>query len=277
MIYVFEDKRDDILSELFQKGYSDKVKNQFVYANGNGALVKTVKNILEKTDEIISVYMDAIPGNRSIVDIYCDLKRLAEKYEGRVRLFPIVCSEYYFIQSIYQTELIEHCEDVDICVNRDIYWQSELANASDQNRKFCKNFEKYCKLILMACTKACVSHSAANNEKYGVYYTKDCLCKYAENWCFACGVEKKAENLLEQYPCVPDKDDINQSEGMTDDMAYKIHVRLVQAFNEMCDRYAEKDAVTRYKKIRVMKKGGNMYEMESQGESLQSKNAQNDG
>ena len=33
--YIFEDKRDDILTSLFREAYSKDVSDNFIYTNGN--------------------------------------------------------------------------------------------------------------------------------------------------------------------------------------------------------------------------------------------------
>lgn len=80
MIWVFEDKSDDLLSILFQNAYSC---NNFVYAEGNGKLVKTIENLLDKTSESIIVFLDVVPDNLNSVRIYRSLRKLSRKNNDR--------------------------------------------------------------------------------------------------------------------------------------------------------------------------------------------------
>ena len=56
MIYIFEDKEDDILARLFRKSYSIEATNKFVYSNGNGRIIKTAEEYLKETQEEICVF-----------------------------------------------------------------------------------------------------------------------------------------------------------------------------------------------------------------------------
>lgn len=52
MIFIFEDKKDDLLSVLFRASYSNC---SFIYANGCGNLESCVEDNLSKSDDSILV------------------------------------------------------------------------------------------------------------------------------------------------------------------------------------------------------------------------------
>ena len=56
MIYIFEDKEDDILSRLFRKSFSLEATNKVVFSNGNGRIKKTAEEYLKETQEEICVF-----------------------------------------------------------------------------------------------------------------------------------------------------------------------------------------------------------------------------
>lgn len=62
MIFVFEDKKDDLLSVLFRASYSNC---SFIYANGCGNLESCVEDNLSKSDDTILVFLDTIPDNKN--------------------------------------------------------------------------------------------------------------------------------------------------------------------------------------------------------------------
>lgn len=49
MIYIFEDMKNDILSEFFRKAYPSEVADKFIYANGNGYILGIVQQMLKNT------------------------------------------------------------------------------------------------------------------------------------------------------------------------------------------------------------------------------------
>lgn len=88
MIYIFEDKEDDILSRLFRKSYSIEATNKFVYSNGNGRIIKTAEEYLKETQEEICVFLDTIPGNDSIHRIYSVLRLMSMQNNFRIVVMP---------------------------------------------------------------------------------------------------------------------------------------------------------------------------------------------
>lgn len=153
MIFVFENKKDDLLSVLFRASYSNC---SFIYANGCGNLESCVEDNLSKSDDSILVFLDTIPDNKNTVNIYKNLRRLSRKNDFRIVVMPIVCAEYYFIRSLRREYFIDDT-GVDICINK-MFWKNS-ALVSDSDRKFVKNFEKYCKLILFKSVKDCIKHT----------------------------------------------------------------------------------------------------------------------
>ena len=252
MIHLFEDKKDDILSQLFQFAY--KGRNVDIrYSDGSGKLFTIAKDILESSDERIAIYIDMIPGNIECRKIYYKLRSLVKQYDRRIIILPIVCSEYYFIRSIHGTNLIVDNTGVKECLNREYYADSDLIE--DTDRKFCKNFEKYCKLILMKCVKDCAKHSRGQdneNLKYGVYYTNNCVCTVKDTDCSNKLLKIKSLELLKQYPCVPSNSIFSSHKyEISDADVIEIHKHLVDEYNSMVDLYSMADSKNsnKYKKI----------------------------
>ena len=74
MIYIFEDKKEDILSEFFRKAYPSDIADKFIYANGNGYILSIIKQLLIDTKETLVVFLDFYPTNDSIVRIYKNIR-----------------------------------------------------------------------------------------------------------------------------------------------------------------------------------------------------------
>ncbi len=97
MIYIFEDKADDLISLLFKAGYSEKTASMFIYTNGNGALISEAKKQLQNipNSEKICVFIDMAPGNKELYGIYRGLMKIAKQYTDRMIIMPLICAEYY--------------------------------------------------------------------------------------------------------------------------------------------------------------------------------------
>lgn len=235
MIFVFEDKKSDLLSKLFMTAYKSC---NFIYTEGNGNLVKEVTSIIKSTEERIVVFLDTIPDNKDTINIYNTLKRLSLKNDYRVIVMPIVCSEYYFICSLPSSMFVSRL-GLDICLDKKYWKNSELVATSD--KKFTKNFEKYCKLVLLKNVKDCAKHSRSNNDLYGFYYCKDCLCNSSDLFCEDKSLLEKAISYVSKYPVYPAKNYLGDCTICSIDKLWEIHRVLVDDFNIMANGYKECD------------------------------------
>ena len=247
MIYVFEDRADDLLSELFMSAYS---KCSFVYTRGNGNLVDKIVELLQNSNDTIMVFLDTIPDNKNTINVYNNLRRVSRKNNFRVFVMPIVCAEYYFIQSLSNNMFISHL-GVDICKNKGYWKNSELIE--DMDKHFVKNFEKFCKLILLKNVKDCAKHSRKDNIFYGIYYQNDCLCDYSDNSCKKFPKVEKAVNFVHQYPVFPSVNFLGECIFLTDEDLWAIHRKLVDDFNAMVDVYRSNNLSYAYSKISYIK------------------------
>lgn len=253
MIYIFEDNAEDIQSRFFVQGYPKEISKDFIYAKGNGNIYNIAENYLKTTSEYIVSYLDTIPGNKEIWTIYNKLRALSLKYNCRLIVLPLICAEYYLVKSLKDTQVLLDNTGVDICINKDIYMDSPLLK-TQQDIEFCKNFEKYCKLILMKNLKECANHSGKeDNDNYGNYYLKDCICNVGEPFCKEERNCDKVQRYLRQFEYIPENSYI-ETVKLTVDELWEVHRNLVTIFNEMVEYYAKNDNVTmkKYKKIRCI-------------------------
>lgn len=262
MKILFEDNREDILYRLLLSAYNEDVSSKFIFARGNGNIIRIVNEIMDKTSEEICVYLDLVPGNSSALEIYIKLKRLSRKNNYRIIVMPIPCAEYYFIKALFnQKNLITRVDGIKECVDLDYYTPSSLIETTD-DKKFCRNFEKYCKLVLKKCFIDCVRHSNINNAKYGMYYTHDCKCEYNEYYCRIQSRLDKCIEVMCKYPCVPGESLIGSSNkrSLNTEEVWEIHRKLVENYNKMVEVYINKgekyegaEVFRKYKKISSIK------------------------
>ena len=252
MIFVFEDKKNDLLSVLFRYAYSE---SDFVYAEGNGNLVSLAEKYLDSTDDIITVFLDTIPDNKVTADIYNDLRRLSLRNNLRVLVLPIVCAEYYFIRTLPKC-YTGSISAMGVCLNKE-YWRNCNFVSSD-DKKFVKNFEKFCKLFLKKDIIDCIRTSRGkdnDNKLYGFYYLKDCLCDCSSNICNEISLRNKAIKFVSQYPIFPKENFLGclSCFGSCDiKRLWLIHRKLVDEYNNFVEKYRKIDNSFSYKTIRYI-------------------------
>lgn len=250
MIFIFEDKEDDLLSKLFQEAYDS---HNFIYAKGNGNLERIVRDCLVSSEEGIIVYLDTIPDNKDSINIYKSLRRLSLQNDFRVIIMPIVCAEYYFIMSLVLTDYVNYT-GVDTCIRKDFWRNSSLVEEGD--KVFVKNFEKFCKLILLKCVKDCIKNSIGadgENTLYGYFYTKDCKCEHSDKSCRTISLKDKAINYVRNYPVIPSGSSLSNVVSVNIETLWAIHRRLVDEFNGFVDKYSKEDSTYAYTKIKYIK------------------------
>lgn len=250
MIYLFEDNEKDVLSKLYMQAYPDEIRKNFVYTKGNGDLIKFADIYLKSSD--VAVFIDMVPDNENCRDIYLDLVKLSvdPKYSNRLLIFPIVCSEYYMIKSLCKyTEYIDKDHnDVKICLDCGDYRQSTVYTYGG---RVCKNFEKYCKIILKRHVIDCIKHKSrfddgSVNEKYSLYYCEDCLCDKSDSLYNIRSLKDKAIELLSVYDVVPSGSLTTHIQCIDSSIA-SIHRKLVDDYNKMLANYI-KLGIIRYTK-----------------------------
>lgn len=239
MKFIFEDFENDILSLLFKQAYQPESAAKFIYADGNGNLEFEAKKALEESEDVIVVYLDTIPCNKDTIEIYGKLRELSILNDYRVIVLNVVCAEYYFIKSIYSSNLFTNREGLDLCVNREFYLESALLKTKKDKNK-AKTFEKFCKFILGHSLIDCARTKNRNNDIFPSYYTKDCLCLNSIDNCTSKSLRDKAISYVRQYPCIP-SDGFLGKHGKFFELKdlWDLHRNLVNDYNHMAYRFME--------------------------------------
>ncbi len=255
MIYIFEDHPEADISLLFKSAYNEKTIESFIYAKGNGNLIDKVNSCLLNTVDMIIVFMDTIPGNKDCYSIYKELSHISKKANNRVVVLPIICAEYYMIQSIQHTNLFIDTLEVERCINKIPHITSNLMKYTDK-AKFCKNFEKYCKYILKYNTaKDCLKPYNKSSDVNGEYYKEACTCQVSTSDCLQTSLSEKAMNLLTCYKYVPSGSEAVDIIDLTEEGIWDIHRKLVDEYNAFADEYilVDSNSLNKYKKIGYIK------------------------
>lgn len=238
MKILFEDFADSVLSQLFRVAYDDT--SDFIYVAGNSNFYPVANELLRSSNETIYVYLDAIPGNKIIYDLYRDLVKLSSRNGARLIVFPIVCSEYYFIKSI--ADIVKN-DEINVCVKLLPYFDTELYK---RNPRLSKNFEKFCKRVLVEMVPDCMKQTPTVGEIFHTFYHEDCLCRFRQHFCKEQTQLLKSLKLLRAYPCVPV---CGGKPGFSPiDLAEvrEIQNSMVDSFNDFSDRLAAVDIGKKY-------------------------------
>lgn len=243
--YIFEDKRDDILTRLFREAYSKDVSDNFIYTNGNTNIYDKVLNLIQAdSDSIVAIYMDVIPGNKECVKDYNRLMALIRANRHRAVLFPIVCLEWYMIEALCRySKYIDINNDVEIARSKGDYRQSKIYAQSNGK---CRNFEKYCKFILKNYVKDCINTSKGpngceSNKHHSLHYTENCKCSMHMDDCTEKSLLRKSLELLSIFDCIPANVNYSIKESVSLIEAQQISDKLADEFNRWSDEYAKID------------------------------------
>lgn len=244
MSYIFEDHPDDSLSRLFKNGYPETVQSEFIYAKSISNVNEFVKQELRKTtDEIIFVFMDLVPNNINLVQVYKKLSKKSQKSNYRIIVFPLVCAEYYFICTLPKYTILDE-EAANLCINRLPFDNSKIVQYN--KKKSPNTFEQFCKLFLDRGVIDCIKRDSFNNSMYDFYFDENYKCKASLKDCMDLTLQEKSKQFLEKYPCIPGNHIFGDKEEITIDLndAWKIHRKLVDEFNHMSDRFKANNNMT---------------------------------
>ena len=240
MIYIFEDNKESSISKLFLKGYSDSITD-IRFSNGSGnieyELRKAVRDI--KENDYIAIFIDLIPDNQNTVFTYKSIIYIANKLNANIIVVPIVCAEYYFIKSIYNTKLALDNEAISRCISREPHKNDELILKKHSN-KAKKSFEKYCKFIRDNATQGCVRQENIPTIMKSIkleYFNENCKNNKIDSFCEDIPLEEKAKRLLKQYPLIPSNCLINGVEKIGLEKATSIIESLLIEYNTIVDKY----------------------------------------
>lgn len=237
MSYIFEDHPDDSLSRLFKKGYLETVSSEFIYAKSVSNVNEIVKQELKKaTDEIIYVFMDLVPNNINLVQVYKKLSKKSQKFNYRIIVFPLICAEYYFICTLPKYIILDK-EAANLCINCLPFDNSKIIQYS--KKKPPTTFEQFCKLFLCEGVIDCIKRDSFNNSMYDFYFDENCKCKAGLKDCIDLTLQEKSKRFLEKYPCIPGNHIFGNEEekAINLDDTWQIHRNLVDEFNHMVDRF----------------------------------------
>ena len=261
MKILFEDKKTDQISRFYQAAfYTDFIENNFFYAGGVGnlenMLLTKVLPVCEK-DEHIYIFMDLPPGNLDVRKVYIQLSSLIKRCGYPVLIIPMVSAERNLIKALVQLQVLDLTPNVEICTEVGFYANSDLYESEEERKRF-RNFERYCKLVLLKAVPDCMKHTKGTEEspnlQYDVFYTHNCICSSKpKDSCKEINLEVKLQSFLAQYPFTL-SDGLKYEFKTTVVNPEDIHCKLVDEYNQFTRRLKVLDVkdAFKYKEIKYM-------------------------
>ena len=246
MKYLFEDRENGRLQELFTRCYSKEAADNIIFTDGSGNLLKIAyRELSSNPNENIVIFIDTIYDNLETVRTYNILALFAHmcKASGypRVMVIPVVCTEHYMIKSLGELRIANtHGLMYWVCSGL-LDWRKYDTDGEIRNIDGVTNFEQCCKAYLKHLVPDCVttlSEKTRGMQHTGEYYIADCQCgcrcKYKRN----ITLEQKSASYVTQYPCFPrgvlpsllSKETVLDFEAMT-----QLNRSLCKRLNEMID------------------------------------------
>ena len=224
--FIFEDQKGVDLVNFYEVCYRASSKD-FIYSNGCGGLKRELTKL--SNTEIICIFMDLIPDNPETIYVYNVLRKLRKEYT-KMLVFPISCREYYYVKYLNTLHNMIVREDwVFTCLSKDGNYQKSDIIVTQQDKDFCKNFEKFCKLVAMKAPIDC----AKNQSKYGrTFLYNDCLCDSNQNFCTINSLYQKSKEFVNQFECFPSIEQTNDSKELSWNEMVIMHRHLVDKYND---------------------------------------------
>lgn len=234
MIYIFEDNKNSPLCKAFNSAYNPDVTKDFRFTEGCSFIIPEVVGLIGSEDEVY-VYLDLVPDNPETRRVYIELCKLKDKF-GKLIVFPILCREYLYLKALYGTQAVMDDKAVESCLKLDWWGDSPILN-TDQDRKFCKNTEKLCKLTVLKALRDC-----ANNKQRYRYLNSDCICTSDSDTCSTeISVNTKITDLLKAFTLIPSGSKLDCVDKASFEDCITVHRDLVNMYNRACDKLRELD------------------------------------
>lgn len=184
MIFLFEDKKGQALSELIVQALQDYGKVEF--SSGNMRLISKIEELSMNRDDLV-VFTDVPFDNFETIQSYNNIcKYLKDKQLKRALLFPVICAEYVFL-SVFARFPIYRTQPLNISLLIEKHMR-EMTEGS---------IEVECKYILKNYLCPCAMTVKGPIRKF---YQEDCPCKYPWEACIPASLKDKSLQYMCGFP-----------------------------------------------------------------------------
>lgn len=295
-VYVFEDRQEQRLCEMFNKCYKlqapyrleytflegkkkpkqreatvlDGDGYRFIYAEGNSklfGLISWLNGQQEYKGQNVYVYIDVQPDNNETRNFYNKLIKFKNEFQTYIVL-PIPCREYYYIKTLRGQKVETSKILQNTVLNRDVQYNDIQMQYIG---KRCINFENFCKQVQYYAFQRCTQIKGIGN-----YFYTDCICSNTDGIKQVSGqssdvqqcslsekVDDKLGKYIQSYCCVPSRNRLVSLHSMTVDEVWEMQRQLVDDYNDMVNRFLKtvdnSDLLSKYQTINYMTKEETTY------------------
>jgi len=239
MVYVFEDHKNSLLSQLFEKSYPPEIIKNFHYTGGNGKIKTYIETTFSKQEKII-VWLDTMPGNKNLRGVYYKLASMLKQYPN-LRILPVMSREYYLIKCLEHTPCVLNKNWVEVCLSfgRPDETIPPILE-TEKEKAFCINSEKFSKIVARKALAQCVCTGwiDEHEDRYRPYYKEDCLCSTSlvSAACAPISLLDKSRNFLKTIRILPKGHSLPGTLIVEWKDVSVLHRTLVDSYNALCDR-----------------------------------------
>lgn len=244
MVYVFEDCKTSMLSQFFEKAYPPEVVANFHYARSNSKILAYITAHFDRQEKI-AVCLDMMPGNRNLRDHYYELADLVPLYPN-LRVFPIMCKEYYLLKALRGTCCVRNSNWVDTCLDFGVPSDtSPSILETDDERRYCTTMERFSKLTARKALTQCARIGRLSDHESGErpYYEQDCICSAGLSTaiCVPIFMREKSNRYVRQFGVFPSGSCVPDVVGITWEGTIAAHRLLVDAYNCLSEKLSMSD------------------------------------
>lgn len=235
MVYLFEDKKDSVLSRLFIEAFESSVKKDIIFKGNNSELQPAVEFYLNSEEEV-AIFVDLVEDNSNTVGIFRNLWRIQLENPDIIKVVPLICSEYYLLRSIENTKLVTNRRILDICLHSLCHREDTEWVNQKKNRKV--SFEHYCKHVIKQGLVDCFRvKGRQKREKF--YYEQPCICTdpFNTDICFEQSIIDKALKYVKEYPVLPFGSTLLYKRKMSEEMYRDYIIKRITYHNTRVRQY----------------------------------------
>ena len=160
-----------------------------------------------------------------------------------IRVFPIMCREYYLLKALKGTKCICNDHWVDTCLKFGFPEDtSPSILQTEEERTYCTTAERFTELVARKALSQCsrIGRLVPGESGYRPYYTEDCFCTLGsiDIGCVVSSLQEKSNSYVKMFGVFPQGSLITDIIDISWEGTIAAHKLLVDAHNGISDRLA---------------------------------------
>lgn len=236
MKFLFEDSPTSALTILFKAGFDSEVVKDMVFTSSCGEILKISRKYIDYTEEEVYAFIDVVPDNIATVSNFIALWEFSHAHLGRMRVIPVVCSEYYLLKGVENTKFVKDDKLLKFC----LYGRCHLADTKWVESKSSRfTFEQYYKHTVKAALIRCLGDEDRKRRKF--FMLQDCVCSnpISTEFCDSLSLTDKSAMYLSAYPLLPNGSVLLNKVKSTDEIYWNYIINFISNHNQRVQSYTD--------------------------------------